>query len=158
MVRVLSLALILTFSGCLGCAVEQHKKSYEVDPILEPYVQKFEVLSRTYGRPTEVDDLQAVFTNEFDGSDILGMAEFGPGTPVIKINASEWPLLTSAEKEILVFHELGHAILGRDHNNREDCRDQGIVLPCSVMNEYLIWDWFYLNHEPFYHNELFNGR
>jgi hypothetical protein len=49
----------------------------------------------------------------------LGLCTRGRGTPTITINEASWKALDEEEKEILLFHEMGHCILELTHNNAQ---------------------------------------
>ena len=64
------------------------------------------------------------------------------------INKSAFEGSTNDYKEMLIFHELGHVSLMRDHCN----------LPKSIMNQYLIPEEFYLANKKDLMVELFKGK
>lgn len=71
--------------------------------------------------------------------------------PVVTINKQSWDMNTDAQREMAVFHELGHCILKRDH--RGGVR-QGI--PVSLMNPVAFSDETYLLNRDYYLEELFS--
>ena len=73
------------------------------------------------------------------------------GRGVIKINKELWFDITSdAKKEALIFHELGHCLLGRDHV--DDLFDDGC--PISLMHPILISEYCYEKHKEDLQYEL----
>ena len=50
----------------------------------------------------------------------------------IEIRRSRWEVLSEASREQLLYHELGHCVLNRDHRND----DSSTWCPSSIMNKY----------------------
>ena len=79
--------------------------------------------------------------------------KYGDGTKEILIRESAWNTYSTQQQEILIFHELGHCLLNRDH---QDERYQGFKI--SIMNSILLnqtdYDYFY--HD--YIRELFTSN
>ena len=69
----------------------------------------------------------------------------------INIDPEFWAIASDVEKEEVVFHELGHCILGRDHE--ETVLEEGI--PKSIMFPY-VFEWEYQNYRSYYVAELKN--
>ena len=52
---------------------------------------------------------------------VIGQCAHDPGTPTtVIIDKSYWDNASDLEKEFLVFHELGHCVLNRDHLDESD--------------------------------------
>jgi hypothetical protein len=49
----------------------------------------------------------------------LGVCTLGDGTPTITISKTQWDSLSEENKELLLFHEMGHCLLNRTHDNNE---------------------------------------
>lgn len=128
-----------------------------VDPVLADYVELFEralqfdVMNVTMGF-VDLDDGRAgvcawnSYTSS-NGRQIWAWRE-------IRIDPTVWIGLTAAEKEALMFHELGHCVLNRDHNpaRAEDGR------PLSIMHPYLLDHDDYVKHHDYYVQELKEGK
>lgn len=96
--------------------------------IFEKYVQTFERESIVYGRPIDVVDLVIKFSETLP-EDVVGRCHRNfNAAPLILINITWWEYLSVDEKEILLFHELGHCILGLAHS------DNG----AAIMNTHLL--------------------
>jgi Zn-dependent peptidase ImmA (M78 family) len=148
--------LFLIFSIIIsGCAT-----GYQVDELIvygfEDYITKFENDSIIYGRPTKIQELVIQFGDlrgYREEKNVVGLCQraynFQP--PIITIDLNYWQQITDAEKEWLVYHELGHCILNREH--REDrIRENNCV--ASVMypkTEYACYE----NLQDYYLKELF---
>jgi hypothetical protein len=59
------------------------------------------------------------------------------GTIEVQLNTGEWEKFDSTERKILVFHELGHCILRRDHNDQLGSID-GAKRPISLMHSTVV--------------------
>jgi hypothetical protein len=97
MMRFILLALVM-LSGC--------GRNF-VDPALAPYVQRFEAAG----------GLQIRYLNIHFGSlpsKEEGLCSHFP-SPEVTIDSTAWQGLSEVQREVVVFHELGHCILGRGH-------------------------------------------
>lgn len=113
-----ALFIPIIFFSCVENSVE-----FDVQEELAPYIEKFIEEGAKRGVDLSTDDLVALLINEFsaqpsDNACGLGWSSYeGQNTQRIEILATEscWTSKTDLQKENLVFHELGHALLGRDH-------------------------------------------
>ena len=58
----------------------------------------------------------------------------------IEIRRSRWDVLSEASREQLLYHELGHCVLTKDHNYGHEWGSRGIWCPSSIMNPYTFTD------------------
>lgn len=143
-----------------------HKPHYEVDPILQPYITLFEQKAFEQQVNIEIRDLRAYFVSDLgEDEDSVTLAlcrkyetDDGEvlGSPEIEVDENEFRELEDSEKEALMFHELGHCILNRDH--RDDRIPQEQNRQSSIMSTYLINAFYYVKYYNSYMYELFNGR
>lgn len=61
----------------------------------------------------------------------------------VSINSTYWATADDTEKMLLVYHELGHCVLGHGHDKDTD---PVTGCPLSVMNPYLPNDYCYLQN------------
>lgn len=105
------------------------------DPtIFDGYVKQFEIESITYNNPQKVTNLIIKFDTENPLPDhLVGQcnAYFG-ATPTILINHVAWNKLSEDQKEITVFHEMGHCVLGKGHDDTK----------WSIMNSMLLSGYY----------------
>ncbi len=47
----------------------------------------------------------------------LALCTLGNGIPLITVSPDYWPKLTEQQREMVLFHELGHCLLGKIHEN-----------------------------------------
>jgi hypothetical protein len=72
---------------------------------------------------------------------------------IVRIDAGTWLKLDTYGKEQLMFHELGHCILDREHCSSVE----GDGKPASVMYPSLIGHWYNENTRDEYLEELFHA-
>lgn len=123
-----TLFILISLLALTSCGVVQkQEKSLSIHPELTSYLSEFEYI---YG--SNIDDLNMTFANTISNSDpslvTLGYCSKGTThknkihktivikTPKIVINLSRWESMSELDKKQLVFHELGHCILNRDHS------------------------------------------
>lgn len=158
--RMLIAVIILIF----GCG-KGKDFDYTVPAEFEPYVQKFITEARARGKNITIDNL--IIKQDSTLSSVLcGMSNTISSTnDVQKIITIGVPYCwqNDAQLEALIFHELGHCVLGRVHDNtlmpKGDPKtlmypdDIGLYSPCfySFGNP---CDLSY--RRPYYIDELFN--
>lgn len=107
-----------------------------VDPTLKPYLYSFlkegakrQVYPDYIGLTMKFDKIADYSKQEFT----VGYCETGDNVWQVVVDTSFWNFADDYEKEELVYHELGHCLLGRDHCNVVDSDGHTI----SIMNEYI---------------------
>lgn len=142
--------LLLVIGSCVGCG---HLGPTLVrDAALEPYIARFEAL---YGHP--VNSRLSYYFEELDDN-IIGTCTIRPTKRLIKIDPSYWALVEDdLEREQLMFHELGHCVLNRGHD--ETLTDLGPYhdVPTSLMYPvaFAYYDYYSGFHDH-YMRELFD--
>ena len=92
-----------------------------------------------------------VSLNETNFATTVGVCiEYSNGTTEILIRESSWNTFSLRQREILIFHELGHCHLNRDHKDEEYKN-----FDLSLMNSLLIDQFDYQNYLDEYLEELF---
>lgn len=99
--------------------------------IFDSYVQTFQRESVLNERPTEVKDLVIKFSADLEDTIVGRCHTYLNASPLILININWWERLTSEQKEILLFHEIGHCILGLSHSAGKT----------AIMNKNLLSGW-----------------
>lgn len=169
------LLIAIVLQTCTACSILQtHAWTLQISGF-ETQVHAFEQASVEAGNPVAVVDLIIVLDSSIanlgeDGVCILGTNT----TPVIRIGTNYWNTASDQGKEALLFHELGHCILGRVHNQVVDSTDvpESIMFPCaSVFDSGVPFgnaichgisvntyndETSYRNNRTAYINELFN--
>ena len=71
----------------------------------------------------------------------------------IEIDPDYWQRTSEIKKEVLLFHEMGHCVLGRDHEKQKLYH----TVPKSIMYPFL-FEEAYKNHRNYYVEELQNQK
>lgn len=141
------LAILLLTIGCTR-HLPPETKHYSVPEKLQPYIEEFEEDSVKYGKPITIDNLDVIIVVNLPFN-IGGVCNIGEGIPLIRLN---YMYVDNIEMERrILFHELGHCVLGRPHDDR-----MAPWGPASLMNTFLIDANMFHNHQDYYLNELFN--
>jgi hypothetical protein len=146
-IKIILLFMVIGLSSCLNSAMDDDYQ--KIDPRIKPYVDSFVKEASVRKVNIDITYLKIVF------GDLKGEAEgrsWMDGTHLIVIDSTlvEW----KGSPEQLVFHELGHMCLYREH---DDSRIGNY--PKSIMAG---WDspfWEnakYHNRRQYYVDELFN--
>lgn len=145
-------------SGC-GPLIEVNQYSptptsgLGIDQAFHPYVSVFE---EHYGNQVTFVDM--VFTQQIGGK-VIGQCTIPDQDKqfrrLIRIDRQVWDLIPDYVREALVFHELGHCVLGRQHDDAVD--DNGCA--DSLMHPYInVAVTCYKKERDKYLNELFSQQ
>lgn len=123
----------------------------------EEQVLAFEDASNEAGKPITITNLIVRFNGDLNASHEAGVCFIGSPIPYIEIDPTYWSHASEIQKEILMFHELGHCALKREHRN-----DFNGIMPYSIMY-YSMDAWTTLTQQAYYElnrhtyvKELFN--
>lgn len=145
---------ILTLStlGCLSFTACGRPPVLEIGGF-ENYVQRFEMKSQEAGNPVKVTELKIQF-GDLEAAYEDGICELGDMTPTITVSKPSWDQMDDTEREILMFHEMGHCVLNRKHRSALDPKG----LPESMMHPYGVPERIYAAARTEYIQELFLVR
>jgi hypothetical protein len=127
-----------------------------------PYVWRFQGEAAARGVPAPDDDITVVgltdagmkpYRDEL-GPRVIGVCEIP--AKIVDISLSYWNQASETEREMLIFHELGHCILGRPHNIQ---RNVFTGIPMSIMfPDMIIPLQVYQKYRSLFLNELFFSK
>lgn len=118
-----------------------------------PYLERFKTLAKTYGATFGNKSVTFSFGALFGGA--VGVCYMnGSGRNSITFSSSAWNRGSDTFKEMLVFHELGHCLLGRGHKNTNHSDGRRESLMASMMFDQRI----YLAFRDEYLKELFTAN
>lgn len=119
----------LLYLSCISIAIltlfsckKEREKVYSVPSEIETYVRNFEAEGNGQGLDLVIDDLEIVYATNLmlNGTEAAGICtyETSESAPFIQLDTTSenWTAHASS-REVLVYHELGHCILDREHIN-----------------------------------------
>lgn len=147
--KTLTFILIaLCLTGCFSTITDD--ELVLIDPVLQPYVDKFY-------EEAQIRGIKLMAQNEFK----IGFGRLPKGvqgrtyysSKSIVIDSSQWVYNHNAET--LIFHEMGHLLLKREHDDSYN----GVFIK-SLMNSYAQANYSgnLSNHRKYYIDELFNEK
>lgn len=152
--RFMFIAMLLTACGTAPTSIDVKEPTHGYRPTvvhaeLAPLVDKFKDLYKIqFNIRVEFFDLD---------SPSAGMCySWSNGHREIDIDQEEFEYMDEYEQEILVFHELGHCILNRGHDDTDYAGDW--IGPNSIMNPYIFSGETYFEHRKYYRDELILNR
>jgi len=109
------LGIVCFMVGLNGC--QDKELLYSAPPELDTYVQTFLKEASSRGRPIDLYEEGLVVNFGTLPRGKAGSCRPNDYPKKVTIDAAQWKKLDEQQREALVFHELGHCILNRDHNN-----------------------------------------
>lgn len=133
--------------------VERYKYEY-IDSAAEPILKSFEYEARIRGHEVDRSHLSITFGLRKSSKEdyTVGYCAKDPmGGVIIKLYQPSFMAMSDEEREELLFHELGHCLIGREH-----CFREGKTGPLSIMYPSVLDKQFYVDHREELVDELFN--
>ncbi len=150
--RLIYILLIFTI-GCNQKLVVP--KRVEIEPTLQIYVDNFLSEAKNQGKTIVIDNLLVSYSSHLKPTTLGECYMYDRGTignPTIHINTLGWDGKQEILKTEIMFHELGHCVLWREHIS---AWTNGIV--SSIMYPFIQSPDMYTNNWDYYMGELFNG-
>lgn len=148
--------------GCAPTFNSESARYVSVETTFKPYVDRFFQFSKDFGGISGTDNLVVVLDGSMSPPQAgqvwtLAVCVRGGGNPpTIRVNVHFWNNYTHAEREELIFHELGHCVLNRGHyQERTLTKDFQESIPLSIMNPYHLGKNKYSTNYQYYIKELF---
>lgn len=145
--RYLNLILVLLLTACGKASEEVNKLRLEyVEEELKPYVISFYLEGLKRNKEVNVEGIKAsvkTVTNKY-GERVVGVCFMGQKS--LEVDKEYWSYASYNEKENLMFHELGHCLLLRNHSESYN----------SIMYSTMLSSNFYEDNRVQLLNELFN--
>ncbi len=135
---ILSLLLLVS-----SCAPADPGNNYTASPEIEPYLLSFQDDARTHGVLITFHGIDVKFGNL--PAPTVGICY--PGQLRVVVDERVWDTYDSYRREVVIYHELGHCLLGKGH-----------VDPSTpaIMNPMLMLSSYYAAHRIELLNEFFN--
>jgi len=130
-----------------------------IDEALLPHAEQFVAEAARRGMDVDLDELTLVFNNvmiEVDSQSFCGYTHTlgTEAPPYVEISRPCWDAYSDQQREILVFHELGHALLQQRHRN-ERLPSGSLASLMNSLNTFSVYDKFTLPKREYYLDELF---
>jgi ABC-type dipeptide/oligopeptide/nickel transport system ATPase component len=151
---VFAVALALGFSGCGGAqATQTHTPTVAIDSQFQSVVDEFTTEAQAQGTPVTITDLivQAVPSMSGETMGDCTQDPSGAMSPTVQISQIIWDSLDTDAQQELMYHELGHCLLNRDHSS-----DTNNNLPVSIMSPVFFGSAIYDANKAQYLYELFH--
>ena len=143
---VVSVASVMVSCGPMPQGPMQNQS---IDGAFSPYLSEFQRQGEMRGVETDSSHLTMTFNESMPASTIpncptcqvLAYCQRTPQGPNVVVKGSYFKTWTIARREAVLFHELGHCLLGLDHNNQTETafwfgtNSPATVVPSSIMNE-----------------------
>jgi len=149
---IISLMLLTTACGQSMIAPKDPHPNIGVGPEFAPFVTEFEA---DFGR--SIGNFPVTFAAQ--SGNVIGVCKiWSDGYRMIEIDPEYWNNLnvSDASRKALIYHELGHCILNRGHDDSYISSPTYGSIPKSIMNSYLRYELAYPSLQAYYTDELFH--
>jgi hypothetical protein len=151
MKKILNIAIVVAVA--FSCSKDKDPNTIEAE--FQPFVDSFNREAASRNRTVNEAGLIVGFVDQSEIQNYCGYGTFDPPHVKISTNANCWSQKTDTDKEILFFHEMGHAVLRRVHIN--DTLPNGDYK--SMMfdgNQFNLYNGNDEQRRKYYLDELFN--
>ncbi len=128
-----------------------------VDQPLWSYFESFEEEGARRGLSIDLESSQITAKiDQIDEDNVAGLCSYGYASPGnITIDQAFWNRSNNLSREMILFHELGHCFLKRDH--KEDVFANGYCQSIMRSGTCCCRDAYTLENRTYYLDELFNA-
>ena len=140
--------ILLVFTLAFSCTQEETKKAPVIDAELLPYVNRFVDEAKLRGKTISLDNLVAKLETQPTS---CGLGFSNP--PKVSIDKTCWNNLPDVPKELLIFHQLGQALLGRANDNSK--LPTGDYVSIMYENPIYLYNEYTPGKRTYYLDELF---
>ena len=111
--RFFTLFLLLLLLGC-------EENPLQSDPEFDPFLNSFDEAATERGVSIDLSSVTLYLSEELQTAIHGQCIQYASGKSEIRIRRQYWNSASFWEKELLVYHELGHCILQRSHDDSTD--------------------------------------
>lgn len=140
-----SLLIFFLLSNSIACGQQYEQNNFKINADFQNYVDLFEEKIK---QKVKID----IDYNKLEYPIVGVCITYTNGYKEIQIDSDSWVEYDENYREELIFHELGHCVLGRDHDNSII---EGYRVPKSIMYPY-IFGYAYNKYKVYYLEELKN--
>lgn len=148
---IMALTCLMTWN----CSKEAEPKIIEEE--LQVYFDLFVSEASIHGVEIDLSSLDiGAYVKNIETTGTIGQCiSYSDGSNDVVVDARNWERIDEEEKEYVVFHELGHCILKKSHNDMQD--DTGVCLSIMQSGEGLCQSNYNLNNRSAMLQELFTN-
>lgn len=120
MTKLKYIVIALTLHLCLvSCSKDE---AQVIESELQTHFTNFEIEANAHGISIDISSIDINgYIQNIESSGTLGQCKsYSDGSQKVIIDDKYWNRITEKEKEYIVFHELGHCLLNREHNDTKD--------------------------------------
>ncbi|MCO4792814.1 MAG: hypothetical protein KC493_03820 [Bacteriovoracaceae bacterium] len=166
--RLVSITLVFLGIFSSSCGINKHfdkqkkpegyvRQFSTTDDRFKSHVTKFEnhAKIKTGNMNFKINDIPINF-GDTENEQYVGVCfSYSDGKKEILIKAIWWNMASNDAKESLIFHELGHCALDRNHNEDHILNSKGEKIRASVMHPAIVSSRDYNEYYDGYVHELF---
>lgn len=135
-----------------GCGTfGQHEEVWMRKDFIK-YYNNFLLDAIRHNKKLEIKQIQIDFGKL--KSPVIGECRVSKGYKTIIIDPDEWFHSSNTRHKELIYHELGHCLLNRDHFDTAMVINN-VLMPASLMSTIMLNEYFFEEYEDYYINELF---
>lgn len=145
--------LALMFTAC-GPRIPPHDHVVSIALPFQKYFVAFENDAITNNHFQQIDDLIIQFQSDMTSAWAGYCANQGGvyATPTISVNTLYWTNLSNDQQQALIYHEMGHCVLNREHKTT-----MWNTVPDSIMYPSVLRAGLLTQYHDHYVTELFTG-
>ncbi|WP_235297079.1 hypothetical protein [Portibacter marinus] len=151
-------AILFSFliSSCSSDFIVEELQYPDADPRLWEYFERFENEALQRGLRIDLNQIEIIGKIEpIEDQGVAGVCQYGSAIHNnIAIDRDFWNRVGANQREMVVFHELGHCVLLRAH--REDQNQSGLCLSIMRSGTGTCRDAYNVVNRPAYLDELFS--
>lgn len=162
----LALFIMTLMTSCGPKPIE--RQSGSIDLTLNQYLETFVSRARDNGVSLDTYSLSMSFSESMpqstSGGFAIGYCQRSVNSQNVVIKESYWNSASVSDREQLVFHELGHCLLGLSHNDTTEVSPVWNIpnmsasgVPSSIMNTFHFGSGLYSGNRETYIKRLFSG-
>ncbi len=114
--------ILMTLACLMMCSCSKEAEPRIVEAELQVYFDTFVSEASAHGVEIDLTSLDiGGYVQNIETTGTIGQCiSYSNGSNEVILDARNWDRIDDQEKEYVVFHELGHCILKRSHNDSQD--------------------------------------
>lgn len=135
MIKIKYISLVYLFLMVLSSCNKETHRSSQIEAELIEHFNEFSIQANNYGIYVDFDVLNInAYIENIQSIGTVGQCKiYSDDSKEVILDVNYWQNSDFYSKEALVFHELGHCVLGRSHNETKD--QHGICLSLMQSGE-----------------------